>query len=952
MKGFLSGVAQKINTRHDGDFKDVIILTPNRRAGLFLQRELNALQDKPMWSPRLFTIDDWVGHHSGYAEADRLSCIYRLFEIWRSRVHKNEKFENFYFWGDRLLNDFDLIDKYLVNEDRLFSTITEEKEIDIRFNDWEEELKAYLHEFWSSIRPKSGHREEHPEQIQAFLTLWQQMGPIKKLLESKLLENGIAYSGMMYRSLANDIQQLDKWKDHHIYLTGFNRLNRCEERIIKYCLDKLNATAYWNYDINILNKNYDYNDAARFLKKWNREVKNSQDLASDWQKDEKEINLYGITRQAGQAKFIGEILERSEIAQDETMIVLPDESLLLPLLGALPEDIESVNVSMGVALKETPMYTFVEAFLNVHQHYDEQANSFLRTDVLRLLRHPYVSSKVPEFISVHIDQKELLETDDQLMRYLFHTVEKSQSGQLFENLLGAMKCMHEWHVKQFEKGGGLAEYNAEVIVFAFQRIRRLQGIYEEQDMELDFPALIKLMRHYFKNARIPFKGEPLEGLQILGPLEARNLDFRQVIIPNMNEGVFPGTPTASLIPFHLQKAFGLPTYEDEMAEYAYYFYMSMARTSKAHFLYNVIPDDVGAKEQSRFLQNLEILDFPKWMLNDSKQIQEAGLKPAPPIIIKKDKPILKAIEEHLKNGVSPSAINTYLTCQLKYYFRYIEKLDEKREVREGYKSENIGSVLHRTMEELYAGYEGKKVEEQDIKNLMGNTRAAIEKAIEEELGVAPAYQNEGEALLIVKLMEDYTSLVLKYDLKRVPFRMMQHEYVLNGAFKIDAKVADSIRIKGRIDRIDEKNGITTISDYKTGKVGFSDQSGRIYSISSLLDAEENSRHKEAVQLFLYAMAMKADEKYKNKDIRFGLYTLREMADANTYSSGIFIKPKGSRGNLHIEQIDALTDEHTEEFRSALSALVDQMLDPGVEITQTEDRNVCKYCPYVQICKRR
>lgn len=945
---FLNGVAQKINDKHDGDFKDVIILSPNRRAGLFLQKELNQLQEQPIWSPRLFTIDDWVRHHSAHAEADRLSCIYRLYQIWKSRVKAEEKFENFYFWGDRLMNDFDLINKYLVNEERLFSIITEEKEIEAQFGDWEEELKEYLHQFWSSIEPKTAKGDEH-EQIKAFLKLWRQIGDIKRELEKQLIEDNIAHSGMMYRALARELKQLDKWKGNDIYIVGFNRLNRCEKRIIQYCLNELKGTAYWNYDKHLLTHNSDYNDAGRFLKKNKLPIEESGDLAADWASQAKEINFYGVIRQAGQAKFIGEILEQSDVSFEDTMIVLPDETLLLPLLGALPEELSSVNISMGVALKETPIYTLVEAYLNLHQHYDVESQTYHRSDVLKVMGHPYVPKNVPPIRQVHVEWSDLEQIEGEIVQLLFQPLSEQKAADLFTHLLEAMKQMHKWHVEHQVGGSGLAEYNAEVIVFAYQRIRRLKSIYEEQQMKLDFPALIKLIRHYFKNARIPFKGEPLEGLQILGPLEARNLDFDQVIIPNMNEGIFPGTTSNSLIPFHLQKAFGLPTYEDEMAEYAYYFYMALARAPQAHLLYNVLPDDIGAKEQSRFLQNLMILDLPNWDLRDRQQIQEAGLKPPSQIVIQKDDSIRNAIRKRLQKGVSPSAINTYMLCQLKFYFRYIEKLEESKSYEEGFRSENIGKVLHKGMELLYADLRGQEVTEQKIEALKNSIEETVEQAVKMELGIHTKFQKGGEVMLVKKLVCDYVLKVLEYDQQRAPFRLLDHEKEVANSISVNSEYLDKITIKGRIDRLDEKEGVLTISDYKSGNVGYSNSSGgRIYGISSLLDIEESQRHKEALQLFLYALALDSESTYKDKALKLGLYTLRELSKAEEYDNGLYIQ---ARYKKPIE-IDFLTEEHKDEFKQALSKLVDHMLDPEIEINQTEDEKICQYCPYIQICKRR
>ena len=394
------------------------------------------------------------------------------------------------------------------------------------------------------------------------------------------------------------------------------------------------------------------------------------------------------------------------------MIILPDEQLLLPLLSALPEQIQDVNVSMGVSLSETPALSLLTAFLEMHRHYSDEHQAYRTEDVQALIEHPYMPRVTTlDFGHARMRSSRLEKTLPQAIQSFFQPLSSEQPGLLFDHLLDGLEQLHAHHQARTDTSVGLAEYISEVLVFTHQRIQKLADIYRSQSMELELEALGQLIRDYFRHARIPFQGEPLKGLQILGPLEARNLDYPHLYIPNLNEGVFPKGGDSSLIPFHLKKAFGMPVVDDEVAEAAYYFFMALSRAERIQLLYNESMDVLGAREQSRFVQSLSLFTPENWNLSEQLQVQEVQPLAQEPISLEKTSDIQAAMRADLQNGLSPSKLRTILECPLRYYRHYISKIKEPRETDRSYSPLNIGNLLHLLMEKLYKPLEGQTVTE-------------------------------------------------------------------------------------------------------------------------------------------------------------------------------------------------------------------------------------------------
>lgn len=943
MNSFIDQVAKQMQARHGSDFKDVIIISPNRRAALFLQRKISHLQNSPIWSPKLMTMDQVVKSFSPFAEADRLTVIYQLFRLWSRRSPTSEQFEKFYALGDRILRDFDLIEKYRVPSEQLFSNLSDEKMIEQQFADWREEMKDYLREFHQSLIVGSG---DQPELIEKFLEFWTQLGSLKRELDEALEDRQITYAGRMYKSLANQPDQLQEWNERTLYFVGFNRLNDCESSIMNYAVQNLNAEVFWNSDQAIIPSGK-WNNAGLFLRKIPDHPRHHR-IDAHQLGHEKTVHIHGIQKNAAQAKWLAELLKKQSTQPADTVIILPNEHLLLPLLSCIPENIDKINVSMGVSLKETPIFTLLEAYLKMHEGFDTSASTgvYHKEDILHLIEHPYIPFDIDfgDDKSRYYTPKELINKVEPQWAEFFSPLQGVKASDTFHHFRKSLEALHNWHVANRNLSGGLAEYIAEVIVFAHQKWTRLGELFVEEQMDLHFESLMNLIRQYFRNARIPFRGEPLEGLQILGPLEARNLDFNQVYVPNLNEGIFPGAPKQSVIPFHLRKAFGLPTQEEETAEEAYYFYMSLARAEKVDLLYNTMTDDIGSKEVSRFIQYIR-LRADHWHANEIQLSQAVSAMNQDEIVIEKSEEDLKSIKQFFESGVSPSALNTYMECSLKFYFQRVLGLWTDTNVDGLFNPMYIGSVLHKTMELLYQPWEGKVVTIETVQNLEQKIDGCLEEAMRKELGLDRPYQSWGEAFMIHKTVKESVEKILRYDKKSAPFIMHQHELDL-GKMDVHLQIDEwKVKIKGLVDRIDEHEGTIRIFDYKTGSEGYYNNSGAVIgSFAKAYSIEDKSkRHKLAIQLSIYALALKSIEAFKSKFLQPAHFLTREMYPVATYDHR-FEKDGGIK-------MEYLEPEDFEQIEAQLAILLKEMMDPSVNFEQTTNLKACNYCPYRQICKR-
>ncbi|HEY3388588.1 MAG TPA: hypothetical protein VGK38_03385, partial [Prolixibacteraceae bacterium] len=636
MKGFLKQVASHLFETHGNNISQLTLVFPNRRGGVFFTNYLNSLVTIPLISPQIITINELFSSLSPLHVPDRLSLIFRLYKVYRELTGTNELFDDFYFWGEMLIGDFDQVDKYLVNASDLFTNVTDLKEIDARFDSLQEDERERLGDFWKTLSDK----DKTPNQ-QEFIRLWEDLNGVYEKLRSSLLSEGFAYEGMLYREVIEQIikNDLPQFKDEHFVFIGFNALNKCEEELFDYLQDNSKASFYWDFD------NYYLEDqtqeAGYFLRKnlirfpHTGYIPECDSLSSS----PKTMKIVNIASQVGQAQVAGaELLTQfsGELNFDETAVVLCDEELLLPVINALPENIEKVNVTMGYPLKMTPVFSMISQLIDLQKNArnTDGAISFYNKDVLRILSHqliidfePLQSKVLTDFILmnnvIYLTEKEL--NGNAIFRQLF--VAPRNIVEFSDYFLGILKTVFlHWERNNndetprdlFSPQEKAPDENSviyrEYLFQSYLAVNRLKDILVndgikvfESDNFVSKDAFFRFLLQYLSGIAIPFEGEPLQGLQVMGILETRTLDFKNLIILSMNDGIMPKiSSTGSFIPYNLRRVFGLPTIEEQNAMYAYYFYRLLQRAENVTFVYDSGAGGLNTGEKSRYLYQLQL----------------------------------------------------------------------------------------------------------------------------------------------------------------------------------------------------------------------------------------------------------------------------------------------------------------------------------------------------------
>ncbi|MEL6558814.1 MAG: PD-(D/E)XK nuclease family protein [Bacteroidota bacterium] len=956
---FLRELAEKVFQQNQSgmspdwkpDLHGITVVFPNRRAGLFFQKYLSGLIKKPIWAPEVTTLEDFTMEMSTLQLADPLTLIFELYHAFNEYQQVPEPFERFYFWGEMLVKDFEELDRYLVDPEKLFISVKNQKELDEAFYFLDEKDKKTIQLFWASFLPDAS-----PSQY-TFLKTWEILLPVYKRFIQKLQEKGLAYTGLIYRNVANELTEslAGADKSRKIIFAGFNALTRSEEMIIKHFVDNHDAEIYWDYD------DYYFNDekqeAGVFLRDYARDsiLKKTfpEEAPKYFEGISKEVSVTGVSLEVGQAKAIGEYLQQLIKAKkfdlEETVVVLPKEHMLFPLLNSLPNQIDKLNVTMGYPLKETPLFSLLESVLQLQataRLEQDFFESFYYQPVTEIFSHPYVAQAFPEETEAYLQEirkvnkimiaKEELHGKVALFEIIFQL--KNNNLALCDYMVTILKTLYAG----MEEVLGLER---EYLFQFYQIFERLKEILSMQSSLVEINTFIKLFRQVTRTVKIPFRGEPLEGLQIMGVLETRNLDFKHVILLSMNEGNLPAdSKGGSFIPYNIRKAFGLPTFEQQDAIYSYLFYRLIQRAESIQMYYNT-SSEFGLKgEVSRYIRQLKQesgLEVKEKVLANKAELSEAK-----PIEIAKDERVQRTLSGYLAGGrsrFSPSALNTYLDCKLRFYFRYVAKLYTHDEVSEEMDAAMFGNILHRAMEILYENLTKKRkpaiVQPADFFTLRSSVDGAITLAFRDYYHLPKSRKLilEGRNLVMYEVMKDFIGKVIDHDESYAPFEIIALEGGSRQGYKLDYALNDGrkVGLKGIIDRIDRKNGKVRVIDYKSGK-----DDRNIGSREAFFDRDSYKRNKAAMQTFYYAM-LYINKHGDGEPIKPGIFNMRELFQDNFDESLM----DGDEPLLDIRQ-------YMEEFKADLGALLEEIFDPNDPFTQTEDPDKCRWCDYNGICRRK
>ena len=951
MNYFLEETARHLLSKYPDNLHELCLVFPNRRSGRFFQRYLAGLIKKPVWSPTILTIADLMEELSGLQKSDQLSLVFDLHQVFQQQKpgETEETFDQFFHWGEMLLRDFDDIDKYLADPRDVFRNLAQLKSIDEHFSYLSEEQLAAIRQFWESLDFQSPSGQQ-----QDFISIWEILYNVYLYFNQRLDEKEAAYEGKIYRTVVDRLKagQLPLQYPRYIFV-GFNALTPAEKALFRDLTAEDRADFYWDYDQYYL----EGHEAGRFLRS-NLAAFPSPDMGIDRDFSKpKNIRFINTAYDIAQAKILPRLLDDLSSGQDgnpdRTAIVLADEQLLLPVLNSLPEDLPSVNVTMGYPVNATPAFSFLLSLIQLQKNAREkQAMQFYYKDVLAILNHQYMgvlrderieelSRHIHKHNKIYLAPEELREHD--MLKDIFTVPDNyaSLSDYLLKNYETFYRLMKE---KSQEQEDSLL-MELESIYHVYLSVKRLKEIFSSQQVEVKTETYLRILERVIMNQSIPFRGEPLSGLQVMGILETRALDFENLIILSMNEGVFPTAESApSFIPFNLRKGFGLPTHEQNDAIYAYYFYRLIQRAGNVTLVYNSSTDGLKTGEMSRFMHQLKYEGGHP--ISEETVVSDLDIPVSRDITVTKSQDVMELLERWNglnggKKKLSPSALNTYLRCPLQFYFKYVAGLEEPEEVTEDVDMPLFGTLLHHAMERMYEPYleSGQQITAEELRKLEKNDeliRRYIQDAFRKEyfsdVDSKQSLDLSGKNLLIEDIIHQYIRQLLRTESKFAPFTPLSLEQAYKTSVRFEVNGGEKeVTFRGKIDRVDEHNGFIRILDYKTGQ-----SKGGIKDIPSLFTRDGNHA---ALQALLYARMYDQDNP-DGRQLVPGLYFLRDI-----YRNDFDYRLIMNKAPVSYHQVAGQLEEHLKE-------LLQQLFDSTVPFEQTEDWNTCRFCPYNNICRRK
>ena len=957
MTPFLQQIASLFYQQYGAEVSRLAFVFPNRRTGLFFQKYLSEVADKPLFSPTILTINDLFVQLSGKQTADRISMLFMLYDIYVRHSGSTETFDEFLYWGEMLLNDFDDVDKYMADARMLFTNVTDLREIENDFSFLDAEQIAAIRTFWSSFYPKG----DSPNQ-EEFLAVWKILYTLYNDLRDALAAEGRGYEGMIFREVVEQMEQNNCCDLPYtkVVFVGLNALSVAEERFLIQLQKRGIADFYWDY---ASDKVTDPNNKASYFVERNLKNFPSQYSLPAEEKVDTEIEVIGIPSGIGQAKqvytLLNELCKEDEMSPEDalrTAIILPDEHLLIPVLNAIPEQIRRINVTMGYPLAGTPVASLMEYILALQKNvrYVDRQPVFYFRDVLPILNHRYISSTCPEIVNalvkdiaennrIYISAADLGKTDLLSVLFLPVTDVNTFSDYLINVLQELNKVMHALSSGEEEEDATQRtnDLEQEFIFHYFTTVNRMKEIMQDAGIEMKIDTYFRLLKRVTDTITIPFRGEPLSGLQIMGVLETRALDFDRLIILSMNEGIFPLRKAAnSFIPYNLRRGFGLPTYEHQDSVWAYHFYRLIYRASHVSLLYDTRSNGLQTGEVSRFVHQLHYhYEVP---LQNKLVVYNVSSAKTPALQVKKTDEVMQRLNAFHKGGsraISASAVNTYLDCPLKFYFSVVEGIQEEEEVSETIESNVFGSILHKVMEELYMPLCGKIVTADLLKAIKKDTpvlTGAIARAFAEIFFMSDVVRPlTGQNFLIGEMIRKYVEKILERDSKLTPFRYIESERKINRLFTLGDNRTE-IQLKGFIDRIDEVRDAVRIIDYKSGS-----GTSVFTSVESLFDKEDKDRAKAVMQVFMYSWMLGAAP--AGKTIQPGIYYMRTLF-SDSFDASV------SR-RIERTKTEPVTDfsAYSEAFEGELRRCLDEIFGRETPFTQTTTEKACAWCPLKDIC---
>jgi CRISPR/Cas system-associated exonuclease Cas4 (RecB family) len=904
MKSFLEYVAEDIIQKYGTDLSRTAVVFPNKRASLFLNEHLARLTNgKPLWSPAYITISELFRQQSSLTVADPIKLVCDLHKSFCLHTGSDETLDKFYGWGQLLISDFDDIDKNMADAERVFANLRDIHELD-DLSYLTDEQRQLLKHFFSHFT------EEHETELkQRFLRLWSHFTDIYHDFNERLAQQGLAYEGALYRSVVTNNQETITNNSYDRYLfVGFNLLQKVEQQLFSQLQKEGKARFYWDFDDYYMQQHEAGRFIASYLSYFPNELDSQrEDIYKNFQQP-KDITYLAAPTEHIQARYVSKWLRDQQRYKDgrRTAIVLCNEQLLPTVIHCLPDEVEKVNITTGYPLSQTPVASFI-------QRYYDMVLGGNSTRLVRLFhRHPYA-----RFVE---DGQPLLT----MLRAIAQGGKEEITDPLFQ----------------------------ESLFRAYTLVNRLNALVESGDLQVSDTTLQRLVNQLIQQTTIPFHGEPAEGLQVMGVLETRNLDFEHVLLLSCNEGNMPkGVNDSSFIPHSIRQAYELTTVENKVSIYAYYFHRLLQRAKDVTILWNNATEDGQRGEMSRFMLQLLVESrqhITQHTLQSGKSI--ARYTPAP---IEKTPHVLDLLNQQFIGPdalLSPSAINKYMRCQLQFYYRYIAGIKEPDEPADEQELDNriFGNIFHQAADTLYHQLP-KHVTREALDQLLKSKIAigkAVDDAFHEEL---PHALIGGLHLINREVIIRYLRQLIEIDKALAPFDILGLERDVYRELAVsDGQSAGSLQLRlgGRIDRLDQmSDGRIRVVDYKTS----SKKIKYLNSVEDIFDPAKIHDHSDYyLQTFTYAdivSRQQADILHLPSDVTHHAVSpallFIQHASAKDYD------PTLCFGKVKILDIR----EHSDRFCELLENKVNEIFMKNIPFTPTTDLKICQTCPYLQMCRR-
>jgi len=935
MDKFINKIAKQIYDTKQHQLEKLSIVLPSKRAGIFFKQALSDLSDIPLWMPKIYSIEEWLEELSGFTIIDKTQLLFEMYISYQNVFPKDEQdsFEVFLKWSPMLLTDFNDIDSYFEHPQKLFNYIHQAKKI----------------EAWT---PLGG---EPSKMVKNYLHFWELMGLLFTDFKLRLKEQNIAFQGMAYRKASDHIS---KWITKNnplkssVYYLGFNAMNPCEAHIMRTLIAEDIAEVFWDADEYYLkDKKQEAGKYLREYKQWPEFENREFNWVCSELKKPKSINVYGVPKGVAQAQLAGSLLDKSIAKKQElkdVALVLADEKMLLPVLEFLPNSIDKLNITMGNSLRNVHFYAFFDAFFQLHINREKLSSGktkFYYQDLVKIWQHPAFqnsgsANSLEKLKSRLQKQNHSFPSKDDILNScesdLFPWVnallnyKNSNPLDFIDNTLKLITLIKNEIVAKGRKDSLVLE---QLFAFTklFNQIKNLQDKY-------GFIKELKTLHHLFQQSAkieiLSFFGEPLSGLQLMGMLETRNLDFKHVILLAANEGFLPtGKSDHSFIPFDIRKETGLPTYIDKDAVFAYHFYRLIQRCKSLTLIYNTETDALNSGEKSRFITQLEnelTLKYPK-EFTFNEEILSHTLKKVEP----KELSIIKdeAIKERLKElatgkGFSPSSLNTYKNCPLQFYYEKILNIKEPAVMEETIEAKTLGTVVHRALEDFYRPYLNREINTEDLKSMLAKIPAKLKELFLEEF--KSGIFNKGKNKLIYTVAEEFLHSFIKKEIILISEGNEIYIKGLEKELKTEICIEEidfAVKLNGNADRVDKLNGQLRIIDYKTGKV----ELGELQTNDMDKLIRDKKFHK-GFQLYLYAYIYQQ------------MYPEQELLETGVVSFRSLKKGFLPAGFIEEGKVNKLLNHNLlGDFEKKFKNLLKEIFNPNIPFEHKNRKEPCRFC---------